>query len=410
MTTERADSTKTTCCIAGGGPAGMMLGFLLARAGVDVVVLEKHKDFLRDFCGDTIHPSTLELMWELGLQEEFLQRPHQQFGRISARIDGFTVTVADFTHLPVHAKFLALMPQWEFLNFLAEKGKRYPNLKIRMEAEVTDLLWEGDRVAGVRGKSSSGEFEVRAALTIGADGRHSAVRERAKLQVIDSGAPIDVLWMRVSRQPDDPESQLGNFHNGQVLVTLNRGEYWQCAYVIGKGEADNLKQRGLKAFRDDLEAIAPFLRGRTREIESWDQVKLLTVAVDHLRQWWRNRLLCIGDAAHAMSPLGGVGINLAVQDAVAAANLLFAPLLAGNVTTSDLNRVQQRREFPTRVTQRVQVFMHKHVLAPALRRRTRLKKLPLAFRLLNVFPLLRRLPARAVGMGVRPEHVKTPEV
>jgi 2-polyprenyl-6-methoxyphenol hydroxylase-like FAD-dependent oxidoreductase len=400
---------ETRCCIAGGGPAGMMLGFLLARAGVDVVVLEKHADFLRDFRGDTIHPSTLELMYELGLLEEFLKRPHQQVYQIGAEVEGFSAIIGDFTHLPTHAKFLALMPQWDFLNFLAEKARQYPHFHLRMESEVTRLLQEKGRVRGVRAKTPSGILEVRADLTVGADGRHSTVRSSAGLEVIDLGAPIDVLWMRVSRQPSDPNQTLGRFRAGKILVTLDRGEYWQCAYVIHKGDFAAFQQRGLPLFRQDLAEIAPFLASRTDEIADWNSVKLLTVAVDRLRQWSQPGLLCIGDCAHAMSPVGGVGINLAIQDAVAAANLLALPLLRGTVSEQDLRQVQRRRSFPTRMTQAVQVFMHRRFISPALARQTPIRRLPLPFRLLQQFPWLRRIPARIVGLGFRPEHIRTPD-
>jgi 2-polyprenyl-6-methoxyphenol hydroxylase-like FAD-dependent oxidoreductase len=399
----------TRCCIAGGGPAGMMLGLLLARAGVDVVVLEKHADFLRDFRGDTIHPSTLQLMYELGLLQEFLQRPHQQVFQIGAEIEGFSAIIGDFTHLPTHAKFLALMPQWEFLNFLAEKAKQYPQFHLRMESEVTSLLQEKGRVHGVRAQTPNGMLEVHADLTVGADGRHSTVRSSAGLEVMDQGAPIDVLWMRVSRQPSDPIETLGRFRAGKILVTLDRGEYWQCAYVIPKGSLAALQQRGLPAFRQDLAEIAPFLAARTDEIADWNAVKLLTVAVDRLNQWSQPGLLCIGDCAHAMSPVGGVGINLAIQDAVATANLLASPLRRGTVSVGDLRQVQRRRNFPTRMTQAVQIFMHRRFIRPALGRRTPIRRLPLPFRMLQRFPWLRRFPARIVGLGFRPEHIRTPD-
>ena len=403
-TTETMD---VRCCIAGGGPAGMVLGFLLARAGVDVVVLEKHADFLRDFRGDTVHPSTLELMYELGILDDFLRRPHQELPEIGALIDDFTVTVADFSHLPTYCKFVALMPQWEFLNFVAEKAKVYPQFHLRMEAEVTELLVENGRVGGVRAKTPQGVLEVRGQLTIGADGRRSTVRSLAELEVIDLGAPIDVLWMRVTRQPDDPNQTLGRFRGGKILVTLNRDDYWQCAYVIPKGGFDGIKQKGLPAFRETIESVAPFLRARTDDLKSWDDIKLLSVAVDRLRQWSRAGLLCIGDSAHAMSPIGGVGINLAIQDAVAAANLLTGPLLEGRVTDEQLEEVQKRREFPTRMTQGFQVFAHKRFIGPALSSPAPLRKLPLPFELLQHFPILRRIPARMLGLGFRPEHIRS---
>jgi 2-polyprenyl-6-methoxyphenol hydroxylase-like FAD-dependent oxidoreductase len=406
--TPVAKVINVRCCIAGGGPAGMVLGFLLARAGLDVMVLEKHADFLRDFRGDTIHPSTLELMYELGCLDDFLRRPHQEFNQLGAQIEDFLVTIADFSHLPTHCKFVALMPQWDFLNFIAERGRQYPTFQLRMESEVTGLLEENGRIKGVRASTPDGVLEVRADLTVGADGRQSIVREEAALEVIDLGAPIDVLWMRVSRQASDPDETLGRFRRGKILVTLDRGDYWQCAYVIRKGGFDTIREKGLAALREDLVQVAPFLSGRVDELKDWNDIKLLSVAVDRLRQWSRPGLLCIGDSAHAMSPIGGVGINLAIQDAVAAANILARPLLDGEVSGQLLREVQRRREFPTRVTQGFQVFAHKHALDPALGNETRLRRLPLPFKLLQRFPVLRRIPARMVGVGVRPEHIRTP--
>ncbi|HEY8716208.1 MAG TPA: FAD-dependent oxidoreductase [Candidatus Acidoferrum sp.] len=408
---ETSDSvTSPKCLIAGGGPAGMALGFLLARAGVDVLVIEKHADFLRDFRGDTIHPSTLELMYELGLLEDFLRRPHQELQELGAVIDDFTITVADFSHLPTHCKFIALMPQWDFLNFLAEKAKTYPQFHLRMESEVTDLIIENGRVVGVRARTRDGAREFRATLTVGADGRHSVVREKAALAAEDLGAPIDVLWMRVSRDASDPHQTLGRFRAGKLLVTLDRDDYWQCAYVISKGGFAAIQARGLHAFRTDIEAVAPFLHGRTAEWKDWSDIKLLSVSVDRLRQWSGPGLLCVGDCAHAMSPIGGVGINLAIQDAVAAANILAVPLNSGKNVDAYLHKVQARREFPTRVTQGFQVFAHKHFITPALATKAPITKLPFPLRLLKNFPVLRRIPARAVGVGVRPEHVHTPDL
>jgi 2-polyprenyl-6-methoxyphenol hydroxylase-like FAD-dependent oxidoreductase len=401
---------EVRCCIAGGGPAGMMIGFLLGRAGVDTLVLEKHADFLRDFRGDTVHPSTLELMYELGILDEFLRRPHQELREVGAHVEDFEVTVADFSHLPTHCKFTALMPQWDFLNFIAEKAKAYSRFHLRMESEVTELLMENGRVAGVRAKTPQGDLEVRAHLTIGADGRRSTVRAQAELEVMDLGAPIDVLWMQIARQPTDPNQTLGRFRAGKILVTLNRDSYWQCACVIPKGEFDAIRQKGLPAFRTDIESVAPFLRGRTDELKQWDDIKLLSVAVDRLRQWSRPGLLCIGDSAHAMSPIGGVGINLAIQDAVATANILAQPLLHGGVTDERLHAVQERREFPTRMTQGIQVFAHKRFIGPALSSRVPVRKLPLPLKLLQKFPILRRIPARILGLGFRPEHVRSPDV
>ncbi|MGC1782833.1 MAG: FAD-dependent oxidoreductase [Acidobacteriaceae bacterium] len=400
---------QTSCCIAGGGPAGMMLGFLLARAGVDVVVLEKHEDFLRDFRGDTIHPSTLEIMYELGLLADFLRRPHQQLTQISAQIGQYVVPVGDFSHIPTHCKFIALMPQWDFLNFIAEKGKLYPHFHLHMQADVIGLLEEKGHIVGVRATTPQGNIEVRAELTVGADGRHSTVREKAGLRVIDRGAPIDVLWMRLTRRPGDPNRALGRFLTGRILVTLDRGDYWQCAYVIPKGGLAAVREKGLPAFREDLATVAPFLRDRLDELKTWDDIKLLMVAVDRLADWSRPGVLCIGDAAHAMSPIGGVGINLAIQDAVAAANILARPLLHGAVAQEHLHAVQRRREFPTRVVQAFQVFVHKRFLSPALMHRRLTARLPFPLRLLQRFPKLRGIPARFLGIGVRPEHVRTPD-
>jgi 2-polyprenyl-6-methoxyphenol hydroxylase-like FAD-dependent oxidoreductase len=407
-----ADTTdiKVRCCIAGGGPAGMMLGFLLARAGVEVVVLEKHADFLRDFRGDTIHPSTLELMHELGLLDDFLRRPHQELDHIDGQFGEHRVTIADFSHLPTRCKFIALMPQWDFLNFLLEHAKRYPAFRVEMQAEVVNLLEEGGRVTGVEAKTPRGALRVGADLTIGADGRSSIVRTRAGLHVIDLGAAMDVFWMRISKNPDDPGQTLGRVDAGSILVMLDRGDYWQCAFVIPKGAADDIRAKGLPAFRERIAGLAPHLRDRVAELKDWDQIKLLTVKMDRLSQWHRPGLLCIGDAAHAMSPVGGVGINLAIQDAVAAANALAEPLRRGTVTADDLQAIQERREFPTRVIQGVQVFIQNHGILNVLGSSGKKMELPLPFRLLRAFPWLRRFPARLVGMGPRPEHIKTPDV
>jgi 2-polyprenyl-6-methoxyphenol hydroxylase-like FAD-dependent oxidoreductase len=399
---------RTRCCIAGGGPAGMMLGFLLARMGVDVVVLEKHADFLRDFRGDTIHPSTLEVMYELGIVEDFLRRPHQEVRQLKGQIGNETIAVADFTHLPTHCKFLGLMPQWDFLDFIVEQARRYPSFHLKMQAEVTGLLEEGGRVVGVRARSPEGTLEVRADLTIGADGRHSVVRERAGLSVLNLGAPMDVLWMRVSRQPTDPGQTFGRFDTGRILVFLNREDFWQVAYVIPKGKADEMRQQGLPAFRQELVRLAPFLESRVEELRDWEDIKLLTVAVDRLRRWFRPGLLCIGDAAHAMSPIGGVGINLAIQDAVATANILGERLRLGTVNEGDLEVVQQRRSFPTRATQRLQLIVQNNVIRRVLDT-TRPLTPPWPVKLLGRWRFLQRIPARVVGLGFRPEHVKTPD-
>jgi 2-polyprenyl-6-methoxyphenol hydroxylase-like FAD-dependent oxidoreductase len=411
MAAENSDSQtlQTTCCIAGGGPAGMVLGFLLARAGVDVQVLEKHADFLRDFRGDTIHPSTFELMYELGILDDFLLRPHQELTSIAGVIDDTTVIIADFSHLPTHCKFVGLMPQWDFLNFVAEKARAYPEFHLRMESEVTDLILENGRVVGARVKTKQGALEVRADLVVGADGRHSTVRKQAGFEVLDLGAPIDVLWMRIPRDNTDPEQTLGRFQAGKILVMLNRGDYWQCAYVIAKGTFDEMKRAGLPAFREGLLELAPSLGNRTEALKDWSDISLLSVSVDRLREWSRTGLLCIGDSAHAMSPVGGVGINLAIQDAVAAANALAQPLLARAPLDEPCRAIQKRREFPTKMTQSAQLFAHKNFIRPALSHKEAAQKLPLALRLLKQFPMLRRIPARLIGLGVRPEHIHTPD-
>src|SRR4029077_6316702 len=361
-----AEKIDTRCVVVGGGPAGMMLGFLLARAGVDVVVLEKHGDFLRDFRGDTIHPSTLELIHELGLLERFLQRPHDEVPHLNAWIGESRLRLAAFTHLPTHCKFIAFMPQWDFLNFLADEAKRYPSFHLLMSTEATDLLVEDGLVTGVRAKSARGQLEIHAGLTIAADGRHSVIRQKAGLEIINLGAPMDVLWMRISRAESDPSITLGRIDVGKFLVMLNRRAYWQCAFVIPKAGYDELRARGLPAFRAQLAELAPFLHDRVEELADWDQIKLLTVVVDRLKRWWRPGLLCIGDAAHAMSPVGGVGINLAIQDAVAAANILATPLRTRAARDPELAAVQKRREFPTRATQRMQIAIQNNVIKRVL--------------------------------------------
>jgi len=386
----------------------MMLGYLLARAGVDVVVLEKHADFLRDFRGDTIHPSTLELMRELGLLDAFLRLPHRKVERLVGEIGNVRITMAEFTRLSSACKFIAFMPQWDFLDFLADRGRRYAGFHLMMNAEATDLIERGGQVVGVQANTQSGVIEVSAHLVIGADGRHSVMRERAGLKVEDLGAPMDVLWMRLSRRPDDYAEVFGHFETGGILVMLDRGDYWQCAYVIRKGSAEEVMKGDIGDFRRIILALSPWLGERVNELKSWDDVKLLTVALDRLSQWYRKGLLCIGDAAHAMSPIGGVGINLAIQDAVAAANILAEPLRAGAVTVDHLARVQRRRQWPTWVTQAFQRTIQTRVIGPVLAG-TAQPKLPFAVKLLNRFPALRAIPARFIGIGVRPEHIRTKE-
>jgi 2-polyprenyl-6-methoxyphenol hydroxylase-like FAD-dependent oxidoreductase len=403
------EEVSVRCCIVGGGPAGMMLGFLLARAGVDVLVLEKHADFLRDFRGDTVHPSTLELMYELGLLEEFLKRPHQKLRKIAVQIGEERVWGGDLSHLPTHAKFLAFMPQWEFLNFLAERASAYPEFRLKMLAEVFDLIEENGAVSGVRARTPQGALAVHADLVVGTDGRSSTVRQKAGLTVTDKGAPMDVLWMRMSRRENDPEQSLGRLDTGRMMVTINRGDYWQCAFLIAKGGIEETKSRGIEKFRDEIARLVPHFRDRVHELQSWDDIKLLTVKVDRLEKWFKPGLLCIGDAAHAMSPVGGVGINLAVQDAVAAANILATPLRSGKVTPELLEKVQRRREFPTRVTQRLQIVIQNRVIRRVLGAAKPLS-VPWVVRLLQTWPFLLRVPGRAIGMGARPEHVRTPDV
>jgi len=402
-----AESSKVQCCIVGGGPAGMMLGYLLGRAGVETLVLEKHKDFLRDFRGDTVHPSTLDIMSELGLIDEFLQRPHSEIREIAAEVEDESFKVADFRHIGGPNKFMGFMPQSDFLNFLAEKGKAFPTLEVRMQAEAVGLIEEDGRVRGVRATTPGGEIEVRADLVVGCDGRTSLVRGKAGLAVHDLGAPIDVLWFRLSKNAGDPAVVLGRLRRGSMIVTLDRGDYWQCAYVIAKGRSEEIKAEGLDAFRRRVGQAAPFLADRAGELTSLDEVKLLSVSVDRLTRWSRPGLLCIGDAAHAMSPVGGVGINLAVQDAVATANRLAAKLKGGTVKEADLDAVRRRRFFPMTVIQRLQVAVHNAVLTPAISGQGALKP-PFLLKLLDRSAWLRRWPAELIGLGVRREHVRSP--
>jgi 2-polyprenyl-6-methoxyphenol hydroxylase-like FAD-dependent oxidoreductase len=400
----------TKCCIVGGGPAGMMLGFLLARAGIEVIVLEKHADFFRDFRGDTIHPSTMQIMHELGLLDDFLKVPHQEVKQIGAVFNNILIQIADFTHLDVAKPVLGLMPQWDFLKFVQKHASKYPGFKLIMNANVTDIIKENGRITGVKVEANDGLKEIYASLVVGTDGRRSTVREKAALNVIQSGVPIDILWFRLSRQESDPEQTVGRFDNGRIMILINREEYWQCGYIIDKGGYAKIQEKGITVFRETLTQLSPFLSNRVEELKSWDDVKLLTVDIDHLEKWHTEGLLCIGDAAHAMSPVGGVGINLAIQDAVAAANILYKPLQQ-NVVISEgtLASIQKRREFPTKIIQKLQITIQNGISS---RREpdNKDKKPPLVFRLLTIFPILRRIPARVIGMGIRPEHVKTPEV
>lgn len=399
---------RATCCIVGGGPAGVMTGYLLARSGVPVIVLEKHKDFFRDFRGDTVHPSTLQLFHELGLLDDFLKIPHQEMPVIGGNFGGYTFTAADFRHLPTKCKFIALMPQWDLLNFLAGQGRKLPGFDLRMEHEATGLITENGRVTGrvtgVEAQTPSGAVRITADLVIGCDGRHSITRQAANMQIIEMGVPIDVLWFHISRKRTDPEASLGNVNYGKALVLINRGDYFQAGLIIRKGSFEQMRQNNIRSFQGDIVRIAPFLSDRVLEIKDWDQIKLLSVQINRLVKWYQPGLLCIGDAAHAMSPAGGVGINLAVQDAVATANLLARPLRDHLVTEDLLEQVQQRREFPVRVTQRAQVIAHKGLAyvfdhpGPA--------KAPWQLKFVTRIPGIQRLLARGVGMGIRPEHIQ----
>ena len=395
---------RTTCAVAGGGPAGMMLGYLLARAGIDVIVIEKHADFLRDFRGDTIHPSTLEIMYQLGLDEALLQRPHQKIPQLSAGFGDRNLPLADFRPLPVHHPFIALMPQWDFLDFLAEEGRKLPCFKLLMRHEATGTVEEDGKVVGLRVATPEGEIAIGCDLVVAADGRRSTLRGCTDLNVEDIGAPMDVLWFSLPRLADDPAQAIGRVARGGLFVMIDRGDYWQCGMVIPKGGFDAVRAHGIAAFRGDVQRFAPFLGERTRQIENFDAVKLLTVGVDRMPRWHRPGLLFIGDAAHTMSPIGGIGINLAIQDAVAAANLLAKPLRRHRVTETELAKVQKRREFAVKTTQAGQVFIQKTLIAPLLDARNEPSP-PLIMRLLAVWPWLRRFPARAVGLGVVQERV-----
>ena len=401
-------SIKTRCCIVGGGPAGMMLGYLLGRAGIAAVVLEKHADFFRDFRGDTVHPSTLQVMDELGLIDGFLKLPHQQLQKMDGLFAGESVRIADLSRLPVKYPYIAFMPQWDFLDFLRQAGSRFPSLKVMMSTEAVDLIREGGRIAGVRARAPQGVIDIAADLTIACDGRHSTVRDRAGLHVEEIGAPMDVLWFRAGKRADETEKIFARVDPGKMMVTFDRGDYWQCAYVIPKGGYEAVKARGLPALLDDIVGMAPVLKSGIADVKGWDDMKLLTVAINRLDKWAQPGLLCIGDAAHAMSPMGGVGVNLAVQDAVAAANLLAAALQRGAPSESELDAVQARREFPVKMTQRMQVVMQDNIVAMALRQGTKTLKAPLPLRIITAIPWLQGITARFVGIGVRPEHVHSP--
>jgi len=399
---------QVRCCIVGGGPAGMMLGYLFGRAGIDVVVLEKHADFFRDFRGDTVHPSTLQVMDELGLIDGFLKLPHQQLQKMDGMFGGTSVRIADLSRVGTKYPFIAFMPQWDFLNFLREAGQRFASLKVMMNAEATDLIRDGEQIAGVRVMTPEGTIDIRADLTIACDGRHSVVRQRAGLEVEEIGAPMDVLWFRAGKKANEDERLFARVEPGKMMVTFDRGDYWQCAYVIAKGQFDAVKARGLPALLDDVARMAPILKSGLADVKGWDDVKLLTVAINRLKRWTLPGLLCIGDAAHAMSPVGGVGVNLAVQDAVATANLLAAKLASGCPSEDELDAVRRRREFPVRMTQRMQVIAQNNIVSAALKPGNQPLKVPLVVRLITAVPWLQGITARLVGLGIRPEHVHSP--
>ena len=398
----------TKCCIVGGGPAGMMLGYLLARSGLETLVLEKHADFFRDFRGDTVHPSTLQVMDELGLIDGFLKIPHQELQKLEGRFGDATIRLADLGRLKVKYPFIALMPQWDFLNFLREQGGRFKSFNVMMNANATDLLWADDRVIGVKARTPEGPIEIRAELTVGCDGRHSTVRQCAGLELEEIGAPMDVMWFHVSRRGNETENLLARIETGKMLVSFDRGDYWQCAYVIPKGQNDAVRARGLDAFRNDVIGMAPILASGISDVRSWDDVKLLTVAINRLKRWTKPGLLCIGDAAHAMSPVGGVGVNLAIQDAVATANLLAARLASGCPSEQELDAVRRRREFPVRMTQALQVIVQNNIISAAIGPKKQPLRVPIVARVINAIPWLQGIPARFIAIGVRPEHVHSP--
>ena len=395
---------ETTCCVVGGGPAGMMLGYLLAREGIDVAVLEKHKDFFRDFRGDTVHPSTLEILNELGLLQEFLDLPHQKVESLGVIVGDSEFNIADFRHVPATCKFVALMPQWDFLNFLSAHAKKFPSFQLLMQHEAIDLMKKEDRVTGIIARTKDQEVPIHADLVVGCDGRHSLTRSAADLDVIEHGVPIDVLWFRISRRPDDPARVLGNVNYGKALILINRSDYFQAGLIIKKGSFESIRAHGLDAFRDEIRKIAPYLGERVNELDSWDKIKILTVQINRLRRWYRPGLLCIGDAAHAMSPAGGVGINLAIQDAVATARILAGPLQARHVPVSALAAVEKRRTLPTRVTQAIQLAAHRG-FARVFENPGPIQA-PWQLKAAVRIPGVQRAVGRAVGMGVRPEHVR----
>jgi 2-polyprenyl-6-methoxyphenol hydroxylase-like FAD-dependent oxidoreductase len=409
MTSKVTKTIQHQCCIVGGGPAGMMLGYLLARADVDVIVIEKHRDFLRDFRGDTIHPSTLELMKELGVLDEFLQRPHQKLKHLKLKIAGESITLADFSKINAFCQYLVFMPQWDFLDFIAYQANKYPSFHLIMECEAVDLIEEHGKVSGVKAKTSSGLVNILTDLTISADGRKSVLRDKAGFNIQNIGAPMDVIWVRVSKKPEYSTEYLGHFGQGSILITIDRGDYWQCAFVIPKGQFEKFKEHGIDYLRQKMVSKMPLLEDSINEIEDWDDCFLLTVAVDRLKKWWRSGFMCIGDAAHAMSPIGGVGINLAIQDAVAAANELVPALEGGGDVEAALEKIQKRREFPTKMTQNFQVFVQNRIISNVINE-SDTESIPFPLRVIQTIPLLRRLLAHVIGLGVRQEHIQTPDM
>lgn len=402
------ETIRTTCVVAGAGPAGLMLGFLLARAGVDVTVVEKHADFLRDFRGDTIHPSTLQVIEELGLIDDFLALPHTRAEKLSAEMGGRTITIADFSKLPLKNRFIAFMPQWDFLNFLAAQASGYPNFRLIMQAEVTEVRKRAGKVAGLSIRTPERNIEIEADLVVGADGRNSIVRQKAGLVVESFGVPSEVVWMKLSKQAGDPNEVMGHAGPRQGFVLIDRGDYWQCGFVVRKTTFADIQGRGIEAFRKMVADVSPLPAGRVGELRSFDDTSLLTVRIDRLAQWWRPGLICIGDAAHAMSPIGGVGVNLAIQDAVAAANILAVPLREGRLTDADLAAVEKRRRFPTKATQKMQLMMRSSRRKDEGEEAKR-KGPPAFIRGIARWPVLAHLAGRLMGMGFRMEHVKAPK-
>jgi len=398
------ETIHTQCVVSGGGPAGIMLGYLLSRNGIDVVVLEKWPDFFRDFRGDTIHPSTMRALEELELLEDFLKLPHSEMSRMKFHFGENEVTIADFTKLSKVKPFIAFVPQWDFLDFLSTKAKEFGSFRLMMETEVTDFLIENGEKTGVLAKQKDNEFEINADYIVGADGRHSTLREKGDFVVDELGVPIDVLWFRISQEGIDKRESLGYMNKGHALIMLDRHDYWQCAYVIPKGEFDNIKKEGLEKFRETVSQVGHISEKCVSEIDSWNKVKLLSVSVDHVRKWAIENVLLIGDAAHAMSPIGGVGINYAIQDAIATANILVPAIKESRRPVDVLGHVQRRREAPTRRMQKVQIFLQNNLISPMLDP-SKVTKMPLVFKLLEWFPVLRRIPTRIIGIGFQTEHI-----